>query len=65
MSDKDEEKSIPITESPLDAFRGSGRKAKTPKPDEPPKPKKKAGRKKKVIDNKLRIVYEPVVLSFD
>ncbi len=65
MSDNDLEMMIPIAKSPLDAYRGTGRKAKEPKPDAPPKEKKKAGRKKKVVDNKLRIIYEPVVLSFD
>ena len=52
---------IPITKSPLDAFRGTGK----PKADEPPKEKKKAGRKKKVVDNKMRIVHEPITLYFN
>ena len=61
MSDKDTEMMIPITKSPLDAFRGTGK----PKADEPPKEKKKAGRKKKVVDNKMRIVHEPITLYFN
>jgi hypothetical protein len=69
------EKIAPITKSPLDAYRGSGRHAKkntTQASDETivldtkPKEKKKPGRKKKEKPLiRFHISNEPVVLVFD
>ena len=53
------DRQIPFTESPLDAYRGSG-----------PKPlaaeRKKPGRKRKpVVPVKITVMAEPIVLTFD
>lgn len=66
----------PITTSPLDAHRGSGRHAKNTTQESPetivldtkpePKQKKKPGRKKKAKPlNRFQIINEPIILSFD
>jgi hypothetical protein len=55
---------IPIAKSPLDEFRGTGKKAK--KPPTEPKEKKKPGRKPKVKPLvRLEIRHEPITLCFD
>jgi hypothetical protein len=56
-----------IAESPLDEFRGRGKKSKKPPTsDDKPKEKKKPGRKPKVKPLvRMEIRHEPITLSFD
>jgi hypothetical protein len=53
-----EEKHIPFTESPLDAYRGAAPPPKRPE-------KKKPGRKRKVVDHTVKIIPAPVTLTFN
>jgi hypothetical protein len=55
------DRQIPFTESPLDAYRGSG-----PKPKPLAAERKKPGRKRKpVVPVKITVMAEPIVLTFD
>lgn len=68
----DVELHAPFTKSPLDAFRGAGRRKPIPRaavdisgnvvPLAPEK--KKPGRKKKVLDHTVKISTDPVILYF-
>ena len=61
---EDPERIAPIAESPLDEFRGRGKKSK--KPSTEPKEKKKPGRKPKAKPLvRMEIRHEPITLIFD